>query len=109
MFKCTVCGYIHEGSEAPEACPKCKAPQDKFETVADEAKALIEKSRFTNDLHIHLMSLMQEAEALADDGIRDDLDPNCVAIFKRTRQEAIEIVQSIKAELAGHVSKEKWG
>lgn len=24
-FVCTVCGYVHEGSEAPEQCPICKA------------------------------------------------------------------------------------
>ncbi|MCF0177973.1 MAG: NADH peroxidase, partial [Bacteroidales bacterium] len=29
-FKCTICGYIHEGDEAPEKCPLCKAPQSKF-------------------------------------------------------------------------------
>lgn len=29
-FICTVCGYVHEGSEAPEACPQCKAPKSKF-------------------------------------------------------------------------------
>ena len=23
LFKCAVCGYIHEGIEAPEVCPKC--------------------------------------------------------------------------------------
>lgn len=27
-FICTVCGYIHEGDEAPEQCPICKAPTD---------------------------------------------------------------------------------
>ena len=25
LFKCSVCGYIHEGPEAPEKCPKCGA------------------------------------------------------------------------------------
>ena len=25
-FICTVCGYIYEGTEAPEKCPICKAP-----------------------------------------------------------------------------------
>ncbi|MBQ6584933.1 MAG: NADH peroxidase, partial [Alistipes sp.] len=25
-FRCTVCGYIHEGNEAPERCPLCKVP-----------------------------------------------------------------------------------
>ena len=23
-FVCTVCGYVHEGDEAPQVCPKCK-------------------------------------------------------------------------------------
>ena len=29
-FVCTVCGYVYEGEKAPEACPVCKAPADKF-------------------------------------------------------------------------------
>lgn len=29
-FVCTVCGYIHEGSEPPLQCPLCKAGRDKF-------------------------------------------------------------------------------
>ena len=29
-YRCTVCGYIHEGSEPPAFCPQCKAPADKF-------------------------------------------------------------------------------
>ena len=27
---CTVCGYIHEGDTAPDLCPICKAPAEKF-------------------------------------------------------------------------------
>ncbi|MHC1747890.1 MAG: NADH peroxidase [Cellulosilyticaceae bacterium] len=29
-FVCTICGYIHEGNEAPAVCPICKAPAAKF-------------------------------------------------------------------------------
>ncbi|MBR2431363.1 MAG: NADH peroxidase, partial [Clostridia bacterium] len=29
-FVCQVCGYVHEGNEAPEKCPQCKAPASKF-------------------------------------------------------------------------------
>lgn len=29
-FVCSVCGYVHYGSEAPEFCPQCKAPRAKF-------------------------------------------------------------------------------
>ena len=29
-FVCNVCGYVHEGDAAPEFCPICKAPAEKF-------------------------------------------------------------------------------
>lgn len=29
-YVCSVCGYVHEGDEAPEVCPVCKAPASKF-------------------------------------------------------------------------------
>ena len=29
-YVCQVCGYVHEGNEAPERCPQCKAPAEKF-------------------------------------------------------------------------------
>jgi rubrerythrin len=38
-FKCTVCGYIHTGDAAPEACPLCKVPASKFEEVTESASA----------------------------------------------------------------------
>lgn len=109
MFKCTVCGYIHDGSEAPKKCPKCGAKAEKFEAVEAAGQSLIEKSRFTNDLHMHLLALLQEVAAISSDGASENLDPGCVAIFERAREQSVELVQSIKAELAGHVSKGKWG
>ena len=30
---CTVCGYIHEGAEAPDICPQCKQPKSKFKEM----------------------------------------------------------------------------
>lgn len=35
-WKCTVCGYIHEGNEPPEKCPLCHAPAEKFIEVIEE-------------------------------------------------------------------------
>lgn len=29
-FVCPVCGYVHEGDSAPEKCPICKVPGEKF-------------------------------------------------------------------------------
>ncbi len=36
-FVCTICGYVHEGNEAPAACPQCKAPASKFIEKSDSA------------------------------------------------------------------------
>jgi rubrerythrin len=33
---CSVCGYVYEGEKAPEQCPICKAPAEKFVEQADE-------------------------------------------------------------------------
>ena len=35
-YVCKVCGYVHEGDEAPEFCPVCKAPAEKFEKQEGE-------------------------------------------------------------------------
>lgn len=32
-WRCTVCGYIHEGENPPVRCPVCEAPASKFEAV----------------------------------------------------------------------------
>ena len=33
---CPVCGYVHEGDEAPEACPVCHADGKSFKTIEGE-------------------------------------------------------------------------
>jgi len=30
-WKCSKCGYIHEGTEPPEECPSCKHPREYYE------------------------------------------------------------------------------
>ena len=35
-FVCKVCGYVHEGDSAPDFCPVCKVPSDKFEEQKGE-------------------------------------------------------------------------
>ena len=35
-WRCTVCGYIHEGPEAPEQCPMCKVGKEKFVEVVEQ-------------------------------------------------------------------------
>ena len=39
---CSVCGYVHEGDSAPDFCPICKAPKDKFVEQVGEMKLAAE-------------------------------------------------------------------
>ena len=41
-FVCTVCGYIHEGENAPESCPVCHVPAERFNEVKGEMKLAAE-------------------------------------------------------------------
>ena len=34
-WKCRNCGYVHEGTEAPEKCPACGFPQSYYELMAE--------------------------------------------------------------------------
>lgn len=36
-WRCTVCGYIHEGPEPPDICPVCGAGKEFFEEVKEES------------------------------------------------------------------------
>ena len=47
-FKCKVCGYVHEGDNAPENCPMCQAPQSEFEEIIEESAAAPKKGLNTN-------------------------------------------------------------
>lgn len=109
MWRCTVCGFIYDGEGAPDKCPKCGAPGKKFEELAKDAVELIERSRFTNDLHMKLNAFLKKVEWISDLGIEDNLDPGCLAIFEKAKEQATELKQMIKAELQTHVKKGKWG
>ena len=63
-YVCKVCGYVHEGEAAPESCPVCKAPADKFEEMAAEKVWAAE----------HVVGVAQAPEVSED--IREDLRAN---------------------------------
>jgi rubrerythrin len=35
VWRCRNCGYLHEGTEAPEVCPACDHPQAHFELLGE--------------------------------------------------------------------------
>lgn len=108
LFKCTVCGYVHEGENAPAACPKCKAPAEKFEELSAEDSEKIYRSDRTNAIHMEVITLAEKIIALSKEGIEDNLDPKCVSAFTQAKDEAWVIKQRCKTELAGHMKLGKY-
>ncbi len=109
MWRCTVCGYVHEGEEAPENCLRCGAPKNKFQQLQEEEVALLLKARRTNDILARLNTLAREIEDLATEGVKINLDPTCLTIFTATQKKAVEVRQMARGEIDGHVKKMKWG
>ena len=61
-YVCKVCGYVHEGDEAPEVCPVCKAPSEKFEKQSGEMAWAAE----------HILGVAKDVS----DDIKEDLRAN---------------------------------
>jgi len=68
-FICTVCGYIYEGTEAPEQCPICKAPRSKF------------KELDSNNDDDYNFATVHYLGAAYKEGVSDDLIQHCKATF----------------------------
>ena len=116
-FICSVCGYIHEGTEAPEQCPLCKAPASKFTEVDEtaeaeyatvhkigEAKTSGADEEMINDLNAHFNGECTEVGmylAMSRQADREGY-PEIAEAFKRYAFEEAEHASKI-AELLGDV------
>lgn len=109
LWRCTVCGYIHDGEVAPETCPKCGAPKEKFVQLEQQEADKISRSRYSNDLHMQLSTVLDDVISIAGAGIEDNLDPGCLDIFTKAKLNALALKQMVKAEIQTHLAKSKWG
>ena len=66
-FVCTVCGYVHEGNEAPEKCPVCKVPAEKFAEQKGEKTWAAE----------HIVGVAEGAPQEIIDGLRANFEGEC--------------------------------
>lgn len=108
LFKCSMCNFVYEGDDAPDFCPKCGAPKEKFVALNEEEVAKIVNSKRTNAIHMKLIGYADKIEALCNEGIDINLDPPCVDLFKKALKEAYLIRNRSSAELEGHMKKGKW-
>ena len=69
-YVCTVCGYVHEGDEAPEFCPVCKAPASKFQKVEGEMAWAAEL----------VVGVAQGCDAEILQGLRENFNGECCEV-----------------------------
>ncbi|MBO5860315.1 MAG: NADH peroxidase [Alistipes sp.] len=115
-FRCTVCGYIHEGDAAPEKCPLCKVPAEKFVEVEEKSEGLEfvtehklgdgkgASEELWKGLHEHFMGECTEVGmylAMSRQADREGY-PEVADAFKRYAWEEAEYAAKL-AELIGEV------
>jgi len=113
-FICSVCGYVHEGDEAPERCPQCKQPREKFKEVVEYALNFVTEhvigiakdtdEQMKKDLNAHFMGEATEVGmylAMSRQADREGY-PEIAEAFKRYAFEEAEHCAKF-AELLGDV------
>ena len=74
-FVCSVCGYVHEGETAPEFCPICKAPKEKF----------VEQSAERTWAAEHVVGVAQGAPEEILQGLRENFVGECTGRWPAAR------------------------
>lgn len=113
-FICSVCGYVHEGDEAPERCPQCKQPREKFKEVVESELNFVTEhvvgiakdtdEQMKKDLNAHFMGEATEVGmylAMSRQADREGY-PEIAEAFKRYAFEEAEHCAKF-AELLGDV------
>jgi len=108
-FKCRACNYFSDKDETPDQCPGCGAPNERFAKLTDDMSNLVDKSSCSNQLHVGLTPVFDQAHSISETGMKDNLDPACTDMFIRARDEARLLSQFIKTALEVHAGMGKRG
>lgn len=70
-WRCTVCGYVHEGDTPPAQCPQCKVPAEKFEEVVEGEKDWAAE---------HVVGIAKGVDGEVVQGLRDNFTAECTEV-----------------------------
>ncbi len=103
---CSVCGYVHEGETAPEKCPQCGVPAEKFAKKAEGEMAWADE---------HRIGVAKDVDAEIIEGLRANFTGECTEVgmyLAMSRQaeregypEVAEAYKRIAWEEAEHAAK----
>ena len=71
-YVCSVCGYVHEGDEAPEKCPQCGVPAEKFVKQ--------EEGENVSWADQHVVGVAQGVDPEIIDGLRANFQGECTEV-----------------------------
>ncbi len=69
-FVCSVCGYVHEGDSAPEKCPVCGAPAEKFNAQSGDMAWAAE----------HVVGVAKGVDEKIVEGLRANFQGECTEV-----------------------------
>ena len=69
-FVCSICGYVHEGADAPDFCPQCRAPKAKFTKQEGERSWAAE----------HVVGVAEGAPMDIIEGLRMNFNGECTEV-----------------------------
>ncbi len=70
-FICSVCGYVHEGSEPPAKCPQCNAPASKFTEQSGNGLAFADE---------HRLGVAKGVDPEIIEGLRQNFTGECMEV-----------------------------
>ena len=97
-FVCSVCGYVHEGDSAPNACPQCKAPASKFTDAPSEGLA-------TADQHVVGVAKGVDPEIL--EGLSQNFNGECTEVGMYLAMARVAYREGY-AEIGAYWEKAAW-
>lgn len=105
---CTVCGYVHTGEHAPDKCPQCHQPAEKFRELIENG----EKLAWADE---HRIGVAKGVDSEVLEGLRAHFMGECTEVgmyLAMSRQadregfpEVAEAYKRIAFEEADHASK----
>ena len=106
-FICTVCGYTHEGDDAPDFCPQCKQPKSKFKELKADGDIVWADE--------HRLGVAKDVDAEILEGLKAHFNAECIEVgmyIAMSRQadregypEVAEAYKRIAWEEAEHAAK----
>ncbi len=96
-YVCPICGYVHEGDEAPEVCPICKCPGEKFTAMEQEMTWAAE----------HVVGIAKDVDEEIKNGLKMNFEGECSEVGMYLAMARVAYREGY-AEVGAYFEKAAW-